>query len=304
MTSPPSSRLSALSTYTTLTPPRLKALYSDFTNQKHSNPSSYASNVEWWRQTLEAALLRGRLTDGHGAITVQDRLVLHAPGMTFADRFRMEGVGKPLGIPTVIVSIRDSLLTAASHRCLSLAKSELCSSKALIPQSEFLSETRSIYDSGWLPYRIASFVVGKPLWWALGQLGVVDSSGAAFGDSGATERWKKVRGDYVMVSLLEGAAERILDGQRRKNAGQLADTLYNLEGFRAEFSNCAFEDAPLSSLDIKILLKFLERDKGAIVVRGDVRDSNIAFLVMTLISIHRLSNSWEMTHPDRQKSQL
>lgn len=158
-------------------------------------------------------------------------------------------------------------------------KFELCSSKALIPLSDFLTASRSIYDPGWLPYRIASFVVGKPLWWALGQLGIVDSHGAAFGDSSTAERWKKVRGDYVAVSLLETAAERIMERQREKNTGQVADSLYNVESFRTEFSGCAFEDATLSSLDMKVVLKFLERDKGVIVVRGEVRGPVISYVL-------------------------
>ncbi|RPD66129.1 hypothetical protein L226DRAFT_454410 [Lentinus tigrinus ALCF2SS1-7] len=250
MSSIPAAQLTSLPTYASVTNTRLKSLYSDFTYQKHSNPTSYASNVEWWRNTLEAALLRGWLSESSTASSPSDKLVLHAYGVAFADRFRVEGVGKPLSIPTVVF--------------------ELCSSKALIPLSDFLSASRSIYDPGWLPYRIASFVVGKPLWWALGQLGIVESNGAVFGDSGTTERWKKVRGDYVAVSLLESAAERILERQRLKSTGHVADTLYNVDGFRAEFSECAFEGATLSGTDIKVLLKFLERDKGVIIVRGEV----------------------------------
>ena len=270
MTSGPSPQLSSLPTYSTLTSLRLKALYSDFTHQKQSNSSSYASNVEWWKQTLEAALLRGWLSEAHGGGVSPDRIVLHASGMTFADRFRVEGSGRPLGIPTVIVSGQLHRRSALSHRRITLAQAELCDSKALIPMADFLNASRSIYDPGWLPYRVANFVVGKPLWWALGQLGLVDSHGAAFGDSSAAERWKKVRGDYVVVSLVEGAAERILDQQRRKSSGQAADSLYNLESFRDEFASCAFDAAPLSVLDIKVLLRYLERDKGAIIVRGEV----------------------------------
>ena len=160
-------------------------------------------------------------------------------------------------------------------------KFELCNSRAFIPLSDFLGSSRSIYDPGWLPYRIASFVVGKPLWWALGQLGIVDNHGAAFGDSGTAERWKKVRGDYVSVALLEGAAERILERQRQKSSGHVADQLYNLESFRDEFSSVAFDDAPLSSLDLKVVLKFLERDKGAIIVRGEVRALRPYWLVQS-----------------------
>lgn len=161
-------------------------------------------------------------------------------------------------------------------------KVELCSSKALIPLPDFLSATRSIYDPGWLPFRIARFVAGKPLWWALGQLGFVDSHNAAFGDSGTAERWKKVRGDYVAVSLLESAAERIVEKQRQKSTGQVADTLYNVESFRADFAGCAFDDAALSALDVKVVLKYLERDKGMLVVHGEVCAPMASFQVSSL----------------------
>ncbi|KAI0807317.1 Snf7-domain-containing protein [Fomes fomentarius] len=250
MTSIPLLQLTSLPSYASASTSRLKSLYSDFTYQKQSNPTSYTSNVEWWRKTLEATLLRGWLSESHGSAATPDRLVLHATGVALADRFRVEDAGKPLSIPTVIL--------------------ELCSSKALVPLSDFLSATRSIYDPGWLPFRIARFVAGKPLWWALGQLGFVDSHGAAFGDSGTAERWKKVRGDYVAVSLLEAAAERIVERQRQKSTGQVADTLYNVESFRAEFAGCAFDDAVLSALDVKVVLKYLERDKGMVVVHREV----------------------------------
>ncbi|KAI0374883.1 hypothetical protein BV20DRAFT_934733 [Pilatotrama ljubarskyi] len=262
MSSVPLSQLSSLPTYASSSSSRLKSLYSDFTYQKQSNPTSYASNVDWWRRTLEGALLRGWLSDSHSTGATPDRLVLHATGVAFTEHFRVEGVGKPLSIPTVIVT-REK---AGTHRCSSLVKAELSSSKVLIPLPEFLNSSRSIYDPGWLPYRIASFVVGKPLWWALGQLGIVDTQASTFGDSSTAERWKKAKGDYVAVSLLEQAAERILERQRQKSTGSHADALYNMDSFREEFSACAFEDAPLSDLDVKVMLKFLERDKHAIAV--------------------------------------
>ncbi|KAI0780948.1 Snf7-domain-containing protein [Trametes elegans] len=250
MSSLPLSQLSTLPTYASSSTSRLKSLYSDFTYQKQSNPTSYASNVEWWRRTLEGALLRGWLSESQRSGATPDRLVLHATGVAFTEYFRVEGVGKPLSIPTVI--------------------SELCASKVLIPLSEFRTATRSIYDPGWLPYRVASFVVGKPLWWALGQLGIVDTQAGAFGDSSTAERWRKVQGDYVAVSLLEAAAKRVLERQRLKNSGNLVDALYSVDSFRAEFATCAFDNAPLSNLDLKVLLKFLERDKRAVVIKGEV----------------------------------
>ena len=96
--------LSDIPTYASTSTARLKSLYSEFAPQKHSNPSSYASNIEWWRRTLEAVTLHGWQPRHHAPSSVQDRLVLNAEGITFSERFRYDGVGRPLSLATVIVS--------------------------------------------------------------------------------------------------------------------------------------------------------------------------------------------------------
>ena len=115
MSSVPLSQLTSLPTYASCSTSRLKSLYSDFTYQKQSNPTSYSSNVEWWRRTLEGALLRGWLSESHNAAAAPNRLVLHANGVSFADNFRVEGVGKPLSIPTVIVSAVNDIHTSEAR---------------------------------------------------------------------------------------------------------------------------------------------------------------------------------------------
>lgn len=98
-------QLSSLQTYQSTSTSRLKALYSDFSRHKHSNPSSFASNVDWWRRTLEAAVLKGWQSSSNSEAGQSDRLILHASGPALAEVFRYEGVGKPLGLATVIVSL-------------------------------------------------------------------------------------------------------------------------------------------------------------------------------------------------------
>lgn len=135
--------------------------------------------------------------------------------------------------------------------------------------SYFLNSTTSIYDPGWLPYRILSYVVGKPLWWALQQLSIVDEDSAG-GGSSENDRWKRVKGKYVVVSLLERAADNVVRLHRAKGSVSLADSLYSTESFKAEFADVALEGFPLSDLDIKILIKYLARDKGVLLVQSDV----------------------------------
>ena len=137
------------------------------------------------------------------------------------------------------------------------------------PLSQFLESTQSIYDPGWLPYRIASFVLGKSLWWALQQLNVVPDETAG-GHESDTERWNKVKGDYVLRSLVEKAGERILEQQKLSPGISLADSLYSFESFKRKFASCAVDNGVLSDLDLKVILKYLQRDKNVIVVQNDV----------------------------------
>lgn len=122
----------------------------------------------------------------------------------------------------------------------------------------------SIYNPAWLPSRIAAFVIGKPLWWSLEQLGIVGDEGL-FGNS-SSDRQKDTGwwGDYVVVSLLERAADEVLQIQREK-VGRASDKLYTFEGFRKVFGSVLAMGPTLTEEDTKILLKFLERDRKAIV---------------------------------------
>ncbi|PPQ63058.1 hypothetical protein CVT24_005913 [Panaeolus cyanescens] len=228
---------------------RLQALYSDFSRQKHSNPASYHSNVEWWRKALVTILSTGTQSlsvpldhqsgchDQAGA----DRLVLHY-GSDLLDRLKFPKVGKPLALGAVFV--------------------------------HYLNAKTSIYDPGWLPGRIASYVVGKPLWWALEQMGIVGEDGI-LGGSGSTYRSQQTDrawwGDYVFVALLEKAADRVMEIQDRRLAGP-GEALYTVDTFREVFAQAVGGDVAgsLSDTDAKVLLKYLERERGVIVVEKEV----------------------------------
>ena len=100
----------ALPFYATATPSRLQALYSNISRQKHSNPTSYYANVQWWQRVLEeyvASGLQEELPEARGS-----RLVLNA-GLPLMEKFRVEGVGKPLAFSAVIVSILQTSVGVA-----------------------------------------------------------------------------------------------------------------------------------------------------------------------------------------------
>ncbi|KAI0273300.1 Snf7-domain-containing protein [Gloeopeniophorella convolvens] len=230
-------QLSALPTYTGVSKSRLQSLYSDISRQKHSNPTTYNSNIAWWRSTLEDIVSHG------WQLNVPDALVLHAEH-SLQDCLRYEGVGKPLCLGTVIT--------------------ELITSRSAIPLQQFMNASQSIYDPGWLPYRIAAFVIGKPLWWSLQQLNLVGTD-----DESDSERWKRVKGDYVLVGIVERAAEALLAVQRSRDLG-LAERLYSFDSFRATFASAVLPGATLSDRDIRTLIRYLERDKRVVTTEKEV----------------------------------
>jgi len=164
-----------------------------------------------------------------------------------------------------------------------LEKSELRSAKSIISLSEFMNAKVSIYDPGWLPARIAAYVVGKPLWWALEQMGVVGEEGLL--SSGTRQHPHKDTtwwGDYVMISIVERAADAVMERQEAKGASA-GDALYTMESFRNTFAGVAGgdEDVLLRDLDAKTLLKYLERDRQVVVVDKDVSfEGSLSFILL------------------------
>ncbi|KAF8637335.1 hypothetical protein AX17_002836 [Amanita inopinata Kibby_2008] len=247
MSKQPTSLLS-LAPFATTSTSRLQALYSDISRKRRSNPVAYHASIDWWRHALESIVSHG-LQEVQAGAHPNGRLVLHA-GRSLVDRFKVEGVGKPLALGAVIY--------------------ELSATDALISLSSFLSSKRSIYDPGWLPARIAAFVVGKPLWWTLEQLGFVGEDGfipSGQGSRGSHDN-QEWFGEYVFVTLLEQAAKAVVEKQRSKAAGP-ADQLYNFDSFKNEFGSVLGQNV-LDDKDVFILLKFLDRDFSMIVIDDEV----------------------------------
>ncbi|KJA27470.1 hypothetical protein HYPSUDRAFT_35364 [Hypholoma sublateritium FD-334 SS-4] len=271
---PPS--IASLPPFSTTSIPRLQALYSDFSRQKLSNPASYSANVEWWRKALEVLVGSGiqhsvhtnaptatpqrrqrnsKAEDAYPAGEREplrnDRLVLHG-GRELLDCVKIPKVGKPLSLGAVL--------------------SELRTIRAAIPLSEFLSAKASIYDSGWLPVRIASYVVGKPLWWALEQVGIVGEEGL-LGQRSRGQHHKDTGwwGAYVMVHLVEAAADAVLEIQEEIQV-TAGDALYTMDTFRTTFGGVNANGAaePLRETDAQVLIKYLERDRGLIAVDKEI----------------------------------
>lgn len=143
--------------------------------------------------------------------------------------------------------------------------------------------SQSVHDPGWLPYRVAAFVVGKPLQWALHQLNLIGPD-----EEEDSERWNHVKGDYVLVGVVERAANAVLGLQRGRGMSP-ADTLYNFDSFRATFASSALPGVTLSDKDLCVLVKYLERDRRAVITEKEVRpwdfSSNTTLIVLRLSSL-------------------
>lgn len=129
-----------------------------------------------------------------------------------------------------------------------------------------MHDTQSVYDPGWLPYRIVSYVIGKPLWWALEQLELVQAED----EYSESETWKRVAGQYVVLGLVERATDAVLRIREAGGAIGAANGLFTFEGFRKEFGGMVNVGNILSEADIQVLVKFMERDRKLIVVDNQV----------------------------------
>ncbi|KAG8745692.1 hypothetical protein FRC12_014479, partial [Ceratobasidium sp. 428] len=216
---------------------RLQSLYSDLAKKRLSNPAGYTSNVEWWRRALSEITARGLQSAGVLVLRADSQLV---------DEFRWEKVGRPLGVGYALTSLSaPSTSSPASAPFISLAR--------------FLGLPFSIYlPESSLAYRVASVVVGQPLWWALQQAGL------ASGDDVVKETW----GDFVILANVEAAAKAVLAAQQTKGAIGPSAALYTFASFRQQFKTLALShsSASLSETDVRVLVKYLERDRGCVVV--------------------------------------
>ena len=106
------------------------------------------------------------------------------------------------------------------------------------------------------------------------------------------QKWERVKGDYVLRDLVETAAQCVLAHQLTKETGTIADKLYTVESFKKEFSSIVLPDVILSDLDMKVLLKHLERDLKVIVVGGKVENPIHIQPSHAHLGFDRLSSLW------------
>lgn len=82
---------------------RLSYLYSDLSQAKTNNPTSFQSAAAWWSNLIEEIVSQGLQDGGGDGATSSDKLIWHLD-QEFCDRLRWQGAGRPTGLGTVAVS--------------------------------------------------------------------------------------------------------------------------------------------------------------------------------------------------------
>ncbi|KAL1407281.1 hypothetical protein Q8F55_006702 [Vanrija albida] len=214
---------------------RLAALYSFTRAQREANPDGYVRNVQWWGDVLSATLKSGYAGATAGA--GRDVLVLSVDG-ELLERFANASGSTPKGLGGVV----DTLANGPSH--------------SLVPLQRFLTSPTPIDASPSIGSRLAA--AG---WSALGRL-------SPFGGGEASEDalWKAVKGS----SFVDKAAVKFSKHVDANPPVLYSESLYTRASFLKEFAEQVGSPAPLSSRDIDVLLVWLSRDVGSVVVDGDV----------------------------------
>lgn len=91
---------------------RLAYLYSDLSQARSNNPTSYASCIAWWTGLIQDIVARGLQSGGGSEMAESDKLVWHLD-QDFVDRLRWEGAGRPTGLGTI--AVRDAGNRARPH---------------------------------------------------------------------------------------------------------------------------------------------------------------------------------------------
>ncbi|KAK4140852.1 Snf7-domain-containing protein [Dichotomopilus funicola] len=207
---------------------RLPALYSDFQTQRTLNPDGYEANVSAWRKALGRIVGSGLAPAGRGAAS--NLFVLHSDEQLLR-ALESKQYGRPLALGTVV---REAL-----------------AAKDLVPLRDFLEAKESIYYRPWSVWNLAS--------WTMKQLGVAD----------ILKKDSLPPGEFVVVSNVEEAGKAFASQQGpAATAGTRFDRTFSKAHFYKTFNDQLLDGHKLSETDMDVLLRFLSRDKPAILYDG------------------------------------
>ncbi|KAL2177577.1 Snf7-domain-containing protein [Thermothelomyces heterothallicus CBS 202.75] len=208
---------------------RLPALYSDFQTQRTLNPDGYQANVSAWRKALGRIVGSGLAPAGRGS--APDLFVLHSDEQLLR-ALESKQYGRPLALGAVV---REAL-----------------AAKDLIPLREFLDAKESIYRRSWSVWNLAS--------WTMKQLGVADF----------LKKDSLPSGQFVVVANVEEAGKAFgAQNGPAANARSRFERTFTKAHFYRTLNDQLVEGKHISETDMDILLRFLSRDKSAILYDGN-----------------------------------
>ncbi|EST04704.1 Snf7 [Kalmanozyma brasiliensis GHG001] len=254
-----------LSTHTSFQDPRsssspLPALYSDLSRQRKSNPAGYRASVEWWKGILLDVTFAGVQFDrdppsstsisASGMGEVVDRTTFRLDESTKA-RWTIPGVGRPLGLGTVIADLERE--------------------RTVIPLSSYLKSPTPLSgpspSSGLRSYipttrGVASALLLTPAKWAASSLYTL-ALGSKEDDAEYSEDerlFRLKRGEWVFFPLVERLSTSFLMHFYANEASlSPLSLLMTTSEFHTKLAaQCGFEP---SERDALLVLKYLSRDR-------------------------------------------
>ncbi|KAA1067312.1 hypothetical protein PGT21_008159 [Puccinia graminis f. sp. tritici] len=276
---------------------RIESLYSDYSSTRQSNPAGFHSNNATWQIILTDLLRLGLQTNskelqnpGGGATRVEeqtekeetppDRLVLHLNDQLL-ESLRRPSIGKPYGLACPLWAL-SSLSTASS-------------SAVLAPLNSFLS------TGGWGPATGITTTMVRSISWASRAItrGTILDPDQRFDQLELDQKLNLVKIDWVNLLLLRQTADRVIERYQQHFVGlsPSIDCLYTQSQFIDQLTKDLFPSTQpnlkLSTTDLGILLKHLERDRKILISEKNV----IKFVVPTSIESDRDGTKYSRVGP-------
>ncbi|KAK5443308.1 hypothetical protein LTS15_010843 [Exophiala xenobiotica] len=211
---------------------RLPSLYSDLSVQRTTNPEGYAANVTAWTSALTRASLAGQLP-------LHQRLILQTSD-DLLNALASPQYGRPSGLGCVLDDAVRTGKMADLH--------------------DFLTTEKSIYSKSWIPSPWSI------LHWSLRKAGLVWASGS-YDVNGHLRHGSSL----VLVSALEEVYNRYATKlQKDHSTTSLTDRIMSREQFVTEVGELmqglgrGTTTTTIAEQDLKVLLRYLSRDKQAL----------------------------------------
>jgi charged multivesicular body protein 7 len=211
---------------------RLPSLYSDLSVQRTTNPEGYAANVTAWTSALTRASLAGQLP-------LQQRLILQTSD-DLLNALASPQYGRPSGLGCVL--------------------DDTVRSGKMVDLHDFLASEKSIYSKSWIPSPWSI------LHWSLRKVGLVWASGS-YDVNGHLRHGSSL----VLVSALEEVYNRYASTlQKDHSTTSLTDRIMSREQFVTEVGELmqglgtGTTTTTIAEQDVKVLLRYLSRDKQAL----------------------------------------